>query len=205
MKAVRAVLLAGAGVFALAGASTAFVVWRNHAATADASKIIQTAERMAAFPKLSDPASVAAEFDVPLRLASTGRRQTRCPGRPEQTGQEWHARDWWFDGPPDQNHHRPRFFLSVEDQPSVCPSDPLSAPVRVLFLDVPGWRCIHAADLGAQVHLFNTVSRSVKYRLMRQDITRADGGKARVELNFLGDDDDTSCLFSVTLVVKGAA
>ncbi|HUN40322.1 MAG TPA: hypothetical protein VMU81_08545 [Acetobacteraceae bacterium] len=204
MKAVRAGLLAGAIVFALAGVTTALLVLRNHSATADATKIIQTTERMAVFPKLSDPASVTAEFDLPLKLSSTGRRQTRCPGRPVQTGQEWHAQNWWFTGPRDQNHHQPIFFLSLEDQPAVCPSDPLSALVRVLFMDVPGWRCIHAADLGDQAHLFNTVSRSLKYRLMRQDIARPDGSKARVELNFLGDDDDTSCLFSVTLVVRNA-
>ena len=204
MKAVHAVFLAGALVFALAGATTAFLVLGRHSATADATKIIQTAERMAVFPNLADPPSVSAAFGLPLKLSSTGWRQTRCPGRPRQTVQEWHAQNWWFTGPRDQNRHQPIFFLSLEDQPPVCPSDPLSALVRVLFMDVPGWRCIHVADLGDEARLFRTISRSLKYRLMRQDIARPDGSKARVELNFLGDDDATSCLFSVSLVVWNA-
>ncbi|HTW71112.1 MAG TPA: hypothetical protein VME47_14575 [Acetobacteraceae bacterium] len=206
MKPVHAVFLAGAVVFALAGVTTAFMALRSHTATADATTIIQTAERMAVFARLSDPRSVQAEFGVPLELTSTGRRPTHCPGHPVQASQTWHSigQTWWFNGPPDQNRHRPIFLLDLEDQPPVCPSDPISAPVRVLFLDVPGWRCIRVNDLGGQARHFKTVYRSMKARLMRQDLVRPDGATVRMELNFVGEDDDTSCLFSVTLLVRNA-
>jgi hypothetical protein len=210
MKAVHALFLAGALVFALAGVTTAFLLWRNHsataAATANAATIMQTAQRMAVFPNLSDPASVAAEFDVPLRRSGTTRRPTQCPGGPVQVSQTWQStpQTWWFRGAPDQKRHRPMFLLDVEEQPSVCPSDPISAPVRVLFLDIPGWRCIHVADLGDRARSFKTIYRTVKARMMRQMIDRPDGTKVRMELDFVGEDDETSCLFSVSLWVRNA-
>lgn len=197
-----------ATVFAVAFGVALLLLLRHGAvgpATPEAEKIVGDAERMAVSPDLSDPAKIAAEFDLPLELSVRGHRPTRCPGHPIQLSEGWELpnhRSAWFvkDG---LERPQPLFMLQLEPQPEVCPGDPANLPIVARFGEVQAWRCIHMPDLGPIASRYKMLFERPGSHVEGRDIRRPEGRKAHLDLIFLdhhGGKD--GCLFSVTVTVR---
>jgi hypothetical protein len=199
----RKIYLVAATALALAGGVALFSFWRGGTATSEATKIIGAAESMAAFPDLADPDKVGAQFSLPLRVGVRTQRPANCPGHPVQASQAWQSAPsgaQWFISDT-QPKPRATFLLQIENQPAVCPSDPVSYPIQAQFLNVEAWHCIRLPDLGPMVTPYNTTYQGSAMHIMTRSIDRADGRKARLEIGFRCGGDNNGCLHSVSISI----
>jgi hypothetical protein len=188
--------LVAAAALALCGCA------RPTAPTPEAAKIIGAAEQIAAYPDLADPEKLQTEFGMSLRQNVRTRRPSSCPGRPIQLSEGWQSTpsaSWWFDqgdAPPP----RQKFLLQVEDQPPVCPSDPISYRAEAVFLNIALWHCVTLADLGDLQTRFETTYHGAGAHILAEDVARPNGGKARLEIDF-GGGDPGACLHAIFIKV----